>query len=358
MSDNYNRKENIPSWDGRPESWEQHLIELEIFCLQAPSCKESQQIAKVLGNLKDEPKRLYSSLSEVERRKITSRAAYVQYIKGHLLESAIPELGRHFRAWIRVKRENKEGMRLFVLRRRQTLSKVERSLQESSTSKKLNDKLRTIIDGEKMKIVMDERAASLRSARTSYSSKSVHKDFRTKAPTTQQPRQWRSPAARAATAADPEDSEEYEEEWGNATWTDEAPWEKDEEEGGAEDTKSNWSDGQWTWKSEQWKWRTSKSETKEPEVVKDKLAELGECIAQIELELQVSKKEDMGKKLTELIAAKWRESFMPDTLLGYHLLHAAGLTATERSTILSSTNALTLQGTLMPQALLAQIPLV
>ena len=167
MSDNSNRKENIPSWDGRPESWEQHLIELKIFCLQAPNWKESQQIAKVLGNLKDEPKQLYSSLSEVERRKITSRAAYVQYIEGHLLESAIPELGRHFRAWIRVKRENKEGMRLLVVRHRQDLSKVERSLQESSTSKKLNDKLRAIIDGEKMKIVMDERAASLRSARTS-----------------------------------------------------------------------------------------------------------------------------------------------------------------------------------------------
>ena len=83
-------------------------------------------------------------------------------------------------------------------------------------------------------------------------------------------------------------------------------------------------------------WNGERKDDAEP--VKNRVEELAGCIAEIELALQVADRESLGTKLTELVASKRRESIVPDNLLGYHLLAGSQLTATERSTILSSTS--------------------
>ena len=95
-------------------------------------------------------------------------------------------------------------------------------------------RLRTLIDAPKTKIVMAERAESVRSARpgsSGYSSKSVIKDHSKKAQSPQAPpRQRRNPGAHVPTVdEEPDVDAEDEAEWGNATWNEEAPWENDGE---------------------------------------------------------------------------------------------------------------------------------
>jgi hypothetical protein len=65
----------------------------------------------------------------------------------------VPELGKNFRAWVKLKRNPREGMRLFVLRHRQVLNKVESSLNETESGDSLSKKLRDMIDKNKLTII-------------------------------------------------------------------------------------------------------------------------------------------------------------------------------------------------------------
>ena len=97
----------VPTWNGEPEGWEDFIISVETFIKQKEPWKEGQQIARIINKFdkKGKPWRLLVSLSETERAKLVTKEALLAYLKGNLLESAIPELGRHFRAWIKFKRE-------------------------------------------------------------------------------------------------------------------------------------------------------------------------------------------------------------------------------------------------------------
>ena len=46
---------------------------------------------------------------------------------------------------------------------------------------------------------------------------------------------------------------------------------------------------------------------------------------------------DTVERLIDCICSGWRESVLPDTLLGYHVLSQANLSATERATVLTAT---------------------
>ena len=160
-------KDRIPTWDGSPEAFDDFTISLSNFCKEAETWKEPQQIAKVIGkfNKNEKPWRLLAALSESERDKITTRKALLEYLKGHLMESAVPELGRNFRSWVRLRREPRESMRIFVLRHRQVLAKMETSLNQAQTSSELENRLKLLIDKSKLKKLSSERAEKLRKLR-------------------------------------------------------------------------------------------------------------------------------------------------------------------------------------------------
>ena len=164
MSSVEKKSDNIPSWDGRPETWEEFEVEVDLFCRRKPAWQEAQQIASLLSALKGTPKSLHLALSGKERqaRKITTKEIFEKYLKGNLLETSVPELGRNLRAWQKLRRLPKEGMRTYILRHRQLLSKLERSVNESEVSAQLQQKLRKMVDDYKAKKVLCERAEKLK----------------------------------------------------------------------------------------------------------------------------------------------------------------------------------------------------
>ena len=143
--------------DNRPETFDEHLLEVDIFVRGWDHWKEPQAIAKILGELSGDSKKLLKALSETEREKVNSKAAYKAFIRGHLLETAVPELGRAFRNWVKLRRQPKEGMRLYLQCRRQLLTRMQTTLNESNTQNQLKLKLMSVIKGQKLEILMEEK---------------------------------------------------------------------------------------------------------------------------------------------------------------------------------------------------------
>ena len=332
----------VPSWNGEPEAWEDFVISTETYLKTREPWKESQLIAQIISRFdkKGKPWRLLVSLSETERAKLVSKDALLSYLKGNLLESAIPELGRHFRAWIKFKRETGESMRVFILRHRKTLNKMENSLNLAQTSTDLKSKLRVMIDKFKLKLLSAEHAEKVRKA-TKSAPRTPPRNSSKSTPANSPPRRtWgRSKAAGGAglnLGSVEEGDEEAEDEDHRTGYDDDGnPWQEDD----------TWSEGNWSqgskqswWKESWWQDHRDKREPAEAPI-QDKTEELSNLLAEVELALDVSGKPEIMQKLLTLLGERWRETTIPDQLMGYHLLHASQLTATERSTILSTTQA-------------------
>ena len=311
---------SVPTWNGEPDHWEDFVISLETFVKQREVWKEGQQIARIINRFdkKGKPWKLLVSLSEQERAKLTTKDALISYLKGNLLESAIPELGRHFRNWIKFRRDNGESMRVFILRHRKTLNKMESTLNLAQASAELKMKLRGQIDKIKLKILSEEHAARIRPK------------VPRKSKTWVNPKAPKSSEDTGAGVGDWE-SEEEEEDWREGYDDPGNPWQEDDKwsEGG-------WSSGSGWWKNSWWKDNSKRDESTQPEPVKDKTEELSTALTEVEMALEAVGKPKVMEKLLDLLSERWRERTIPDQLLGYHLLHASQLTATERSTILST----------------------
>jgi len=151
----------IPIWDNKPETFDEHFIEVDIYVRQFPKWKEEIAIAKILGSLQGQSKQLLQALSEVEREKISTKAAYRSFLRGHLLEVGIPERGRSFRSWLKLRRQPKEGMRLFLTRHRQLLTKMEATLNEGQNQKSLISRMKKEIAKQKLDLLLKEKAERL-----------------------------------------------------------------------------------------------------------------------------------------------------------------------------------------------------
>ena len=88
------------------------MIEVDIFVRGWDHWQEPPAIANIIGELHGDSKKLLKALSETERDKINSKAAYKLFIRGHLLGTTVPELGQAFRNWVELRRQPKEGVRL------------------------------------------------------------------------------------------------------------------------------------------------------------------------------------------------------------------------------------------------------
>ena len=123
-------------------------------------------------------------------------------------------------------------------------------------------------------------------------------------------------------------------------------WDKDWNSWG-----SNWwgtGNGQWTWDKDRGEYKgTSLTTSKSILTPLDELAKLF-----AELELRLGGKDELIQNLEALVAERWREEALPPILTGWHLLNGAGLTATERSNVISTAGV-----TLGPEANLESIDL-
>jgi hypothetical protein len=239
-------------------------------------------------------------------------------------------------------------MRLFVLRHRQVLNKVESSLNETEAGDSLSKKLREMIDKNKLEIMVAERTARVKGKMKTFpgKGKGIQKDGLPKGKTYKHStgRVW-GPQSRRSTEVTEEEEEWWDEE-------EEEEEERDEDDAWDWDHRSNQSGKskeskgsqkpkgkKGSWKGWEDEWWYPDDEKQEPADVKNRTEELAECLAHAELAFELSEQRDRSEKLLKVIAAKWRESAIPNQLLGYHLLHAAQLSASERSTILSTTQA-------------------
>ena len=80
----------IPAWDNKPETFDEHFIEVDTFVRQFPKWKEGIAIAKILGALQGQSKQLLQALSEVERDKISTKVAYRSFLRATCLKSGYP----------------------------------------------------------------------------------------------------------------------------------------------------------------------------------------------------------------------------------------------------------------------------
>ena len=101
MTEKEGKGSDIPDWDGTVETWEDFTTRTDVYCRQVEPWKESQQISKIIGKFSTSKNnrvwKLLQALSETEREKLFSKTALLTFLKSQMLESAIPELGRHFR---------------------------------------------------------------------------------------------------------------------------------------------------------------------------------------------------------------------------------------------------------------------
>ena len=177
MSGDHHRSGKIPAWDNRPETFDEHLIEVDIFVRGWDHWKEPQAIAKIFRELSGDSKKRLKALSETEREKVNSKAAYKAFIRGHLLETAVPELGRAFRNWVKLRRQPKEGMRLYLQRHKQLLTRMQTTLIESNIQSQLKLKKMIVIKYRKMEIFMEEKKIAIVYARERQVQTNVDNEF-------------------------------------------------------------------------------------------------------------------------------------------------------------------------------------
>ena len=120
----------VPVWDGSPEDWEDYQIRSGIYCRGVDKWKVGQRISNLIQSLTGKAWDSITNLSEPERENLQQDLpSFHAYLQQACLPTAIPELGRRFREWLKFKRFRKETMRTYIRRYRLGLNKLETSMR-------------------------------------------------------------------------------------------------------------------------------------------------------------------------------------------------------------------------------------
>ena len=123
-------KDEVPSWDGTIELFDSYKVQVKYFLKTKPGWQRSQQIAKLIRNLKKKAWDLIEKLPESSKEKLeTSETIYFAFLKKHLLEGEIPELGRCFKNYLGLRRQKRESMLLYIMRNRVALDKLDKAMR-------------------------------------------------------------------------------------------------------------------------------------------------------------------------------------------------------------------------------------
>ena len=120
----------MPTWDGSIEAFDSYTVQVKYFLKSKPHWQRSQQIAKLIRNLKKKAWELIEKLPESSKDKLeSSEEVYFGFLKKHLLEGEIPELGRCFKQYLSLRRQKRESMILYVMRNRVALDKLDKAMK-------------------------------------------------------------------------------------------------------------------------------------------------------------------------------------------------------------------------------------
>ena len=319
-----NNRRKVPSWDGTPDAFDTYEVKLGIFLKTGPKWKESELISEAVSKLEGKAWQLIEQISEDERDKIDSKEVPLTFLRKNLLEAAVTELGKMFRRWQVFKRIGKESMKLYIMRHRKMLSKLEKALGQVDDGKELTSKLRKSIEEHCRKVQLEKplswKAASEKGSTTSR--KKAPSDTASDAGTK---KVWKSKAARRA-----DDEESVAPGQGDGFGDDDENDEDPIEPG--QSPESSWEKrwGTSSWWDQDWKWKVPEL----PKTNVEKLTDsLGVVAASITGDLEATRKLD---EAVELIGSAWRTSALPPLLTGWHLLQRSGLNPQERATVVAS----------------------
>ena len=120
----------MPTWHGDIDSYDSYKIQVRYFLRTKPQWQTPQQLARLILGLKGKAKELVEKLPEESREQLEkSELVYLNFLKKHLLEGEIPELGRAFRTYLQMKRQRQESMVLYTMRHRENLSKLDKAMK-------------------------------------------------------------------------------------------------------------------------------------------------------------------------------------------------------------------------------------
>ena len=295
--------EFVPSWDGNAERFEEYQVRAQIYVNGVESWRQPQRISNLVQALQGTAWGVILNLSESERENLQKTfRSYIDFLKLSCTETAVPQLGRRFREWQKFRRLKGESMRVYCRRYRTQLGKLETSMKQvENPGRKLQELTKHI--NKHLKLIKLKLAA------------------------TPKRRNWRSRGSRVDEGEDEEEQEEEESE--EQEWTEE---EEERESARGSATKEWWE--KWTpqeW--EEWNKKHGYEEQKDKRVLVP-IEELAEAFAVLEANLGSNHK-DLNV-LKEIVTKHWRPEPLPTILAGYHLLHGANLTATERSSLIAT----------------------
>ena len=164
----------IPVWDGSLEEWENYVVRCGIFVRGVEPHKVSNRIANLIQHLEPtgEPWKMIMNLSEEERVALqVNLKTFLDFLKENCLPTALPELGRRFREWLKFKRVKKETMRVYFKRYSQQLGKMEQCMDLVQDADANFKKLMKLV---KLKMVEFDRVRIRPSAGGVTSEASVH----------------------------------------------------------------------------------------------------------------------------------------------------------------------------------------
>ena len=135
--------ELVPSWNGKPERFEEYKVRAGIYVKTAEPWKAPQRLGNLIQALEEDAWRVVMTLAEKDREQLMlTFDGFIKFLKDHCQETAVPELGRRLREWQKFRRTKGESMRVFCRRYRTQLGKLESSMRlvenSQSTMKVLN----------------------------------------------------------------------------------------------------------------------------------------------------------------------------------------------------------------------------
>ena len=324
---------DCPTWDGTSENFERYELKLHYFIRQQPSWKESQQLARAIRSLKSKAWDLVERLSEKGREQLEkSEKVYIAFLRKHLLDGEVPELGRQFRLYLGLHRLRKESMLLYVLRHRELLHKLGKNIQS--------------VEGKQLKLFLTNGVKTIEHEPSESEEESEPADDGAdwpkdpwKTPNMAR-RVWGRPKVPGPTETGSQHSKAGSQ---KSLSKKSATGSAKSEKSSANSAKSK-SGSQKEWTDEDWRqwnagtWKSKDDETFEEDLPKLAREELLEAFQKLAKKLPTGGQDPDLLNLIEKVAPSWREEAVPSLLSGWHLLQKSGLNPAEQSTILAASS--------------------
>ena len=326
------REDPIPTWDGTPDAWERYKLQVEYYLKTRPPWEAKYLLAKLIRSLTGKCWSLIEKLPQSSRAQLEeSPEVFLQFLKKHLLEGVLPEVGRVFRNYLTIRRQKQESMMLYCLRHRESLSKLKKAMSSVETDALrvyLTKGLKGIQQEEESEEEEEDEEDSQPSHTPSETSELSYKKWvpRKPAPSPAMTKvienlkaQGRSRMHRP-TAGDSDKG---------STKSKSTSSHKSQQP-----KASQWTDEEW----KQWKyghWKSDQGQLTVPLLPREELLEKFQAVARLV--------PDGGENkalldLLNAVANHWREDLIPALLSGWLLLQRSGLSASERATVVAASS--------------------